>query len=328
MLDWQPGDPFERSAFAMVKNGPAAYEAVINLTQKKVTHWMQVEGVQPGILLSEWTEAQAITQADQGWQKAMTKRGITQADYEKLMCVPLSAGYYGLPEEEGRRLFKVNCFDGRDTENFWGRPLEGVTAVVDIDAGRVIKLVDTGVQPMPQSPAGYTEAEVTQKPAPKPLSWVEKKGHDYELDGQMVNWHNWQFHVRLDSRVGPIFSLVKYIDDGQPRSVMYEGSLSELFVPYQSTDPNWYFRTYMDAGEYGAGKLVVPLERDRDCPSTAVYHDTVFADDEGHPYTQADAACLFERYAGDPVWRHYDALTGASASRRDRELVVRFVELL
>ncbi len=325
MLDWQPGDPFERSAFAMVKNGPEAYEAVVNLTQKKVTGWTQVDDVQPGILLSEWTGAQDITQADPGWQQAMSERGIAQVDYEKVVCAPLTAGYYELPEEEGRRLFKVNCFDGRDTENFWGRPIEGVTAVVDIDAGRVIKLVDTGVRPMPDNPAGYTEAEVTQHPAPKPLNWIEKKGHDYEMDGQAVNWHNWQFHVRLDSRVGPVFSLVKYIDDGQPRSVMYEGSLSELFVPYQSTDPNWYFRTYMDAGEYGAGKLVVPLERDRDCPSTAVYLDTIFADDEGHPYTQTDAACIFERYVGDPVWRHYDALTGTSASRRDRELVVRFV---
>ncbi|MEO1095787.1 MAG: tyramine oxidase [Cyanobacteria bacterium J06638_28] len=325
VLAWQPGEPFERSAFAMVKQGPEVYEAVVNLTQPAVTSWEAIADVQAGILLGEWLQAGEIAQADPLWQAAVKKRGIEPADYENVVCAPLSAGYYALPEEAGRRLFKVNCFYGKDTENFWGRPIEGITAVVDIDAAKVIKLVDTGVRPMPKSPAGYTEAEVTQQPAPKPLNWVEKQGHDYTMNGQVMNWHNWQFHLRLDSRVGPIFSLVKYNDHDNWRSVMYEGSLSELFVPYQSTDPNWYFRTYMDAGEYGAGKLAVPLERDRDCPSTATYLDAEFVDDAGKPYTQADAACVFERYVGDPVWRHYDALMDKSASRRDRELVVRFV---
>lgn len=325
VLAWEPGQSFERSAFVMVKQGPAMHEAVVNLSQGEVTSWEAIADVQSGILLSEWIRAGEITRADAAWREAVGKRGIEPADYEQMICAPLSAGYFALPEEEGRRLFKVNCFDGRDTENFWGRPVEGITAVVDVEAGEVIKLVDSGVRPMPDSPAGYTEAEVTQRPAPKPLEWVERRGHGYHFDGQMLNWHNWQFHLRLDSRVGPIFSLVKFNDQGNWRSVMYEGDLSELFVPYQSTDPNWYFRTYMDAGEYGAGKLAVPLERDRDCPSTATYLDAVFADDEGQPYVQADVACVFERYVGDPVWRHYDALLDRSASRRDRELVVRFV---
>ncbi|MEM9447940.1 MAG: hypothetical protein AAGA75_05345 [Cyanobacteria bacterium P01_E01_bin.6] len=325
VLAWQPGEPFERSASAMIKQGADVYEATVNLTRQEVTDWTPVDGAQPGILLSEWTGAQAITQADMGWQAAMAKRGITAADYDKIMCAPLSAGYYNLPEEEGRRLFKVNCFDSRDTQNFWGRPIEGVTAVVDINEQNVIELIDTGVVPIPDAPAGYTEAEVVQRPTPKPLNWVEQQGHDFSIDGEKVSWHNWQFHLRMDSRVGPIFSLVKLKDQDRWRSLMYEGSLSELFVPYQSTDPNWYFRTYMDAGEYGAGKLVVPLERDRDCPSTAMYLDAVYADDDGNPYTQADALCVFERYSGDPVWRHYEGITGVSASRRDRNLVVRFV---
>ncbi|MEM9006275.1 MAG: hypothetical protein AAGE59_22445 [Cyanobacteria bacterium P01_F01_bin.86] len=325
VLAWAPGQLFERSAFAMVKQGPDVYEAVVNLTQQTVTRWEAIADVQAGILLDEWLQAGDIARADAQWQAAVKKRGIMPADYQDVVCAPLSAGYYALPEEMGRRLFKVDCFYGGDTENFWGRPIEGITAVVDIDAEKVIKLIDTGVMPMPDSPAGYTEAEVTQQPAPKPLTWMEPKGHDYTMNGQVMNWHNWQFHVRLDSRVGPIFSLVKYNDHGRWRPVMYEGSLSELFVPYQSTSPNWYFRTYMDAGEYGAGKLAVPLERDRDCPSTATYLDAVFVDDGGTPYTQTDVACVFERYVGDPVWRHYDALGDKSASRRDRELVVRFV---
>ena len=78
-------------------------------------------------------------------------------------------------------------------------------------------------------------------------------------------------------------------------------------------------------GEYGVGKLAAPLEQGLDCPSNAVYFDAVFADDQGTPYTQSRAACLFERYAGDIAWRHYEAVNGQSETRRRRELVLRLI---
>jgi primary-amine oxidase len=148
VLAWEPGQPFERSAFVMAKQGLAMHEAVVNLSQGAVTGWEAIADVPSGILLSEWIRAGDITRADAAWQEAVGKRGIEPADYEQMICAPLSAGYFALPEEEGRRLFKVNCFDGRDTENFWGRPVEGITAVVDVEAGEVIKLVDSGVRPI------------------------------------------------------------------------------------------------------------------------------------------------------------------------------------
>ncbi|MEM6424994.1 MAG: hypothetical protein AAF728_07530, partial [Cyanobacteria bacterium P01_D01_bin.128] len=119
VLAWQPGESFERSAFAMVKQGPAVYEAVVNLTQQQVTRWEEIADVQAGILLNEWLRAGEIAQADAQWQAAVAKRGLEPADYSDIVCAPLSAGYYAAPEEEGRRLFRVSCFYSGDTENFW-----------------------------------------------------------------------------------------------------------------------------------------------------------------------------------------------------------------
>ncbi len=93
-------------------------------------------------------------------------------------------------------------------------------------------------------------------------------------------------------------------------------------------DVGWYFRTYMDAGEYGVGKLAAPLEPGLDCPENALFFDAVFADDLGKPYTQKRAACLFERYTADIAWRHYEGVNGASEVRRKTDLVFRFISAI
>ncbi|KAF3535294.1 hypothetical protein F2Q69_00021975 [Brassica cretica] len=88
------------------------------------------------------------------------------------------------------------------------------------------------------------------------------------------------------------------------RDVMYKGFVSELFVPYMDPSEAWYFKTYMDAGEYGFGLQAMPLEPLNDCPRNAVYMDGIFAAADGTPYVRENMICVFESYAGDIAWRH------------------------
>ena len=143
----------------------------------------------------------------------------------------------------------------------------------------------------------------------------------------MVRWQGWEFHVRVDPRLGLVLSTVRYDDAGTLRSVLYEASLAELFVPYMDPSVGWFFRTYLDAGEYGVGRLAVELQPGLDCPEHAVFRDAVFVDDYGEPYRSARAACLFERDAGDIAWRHTEAVD-RSEVRRSTELVVRLVSAI
>jgi hypothetical protein len=46
------------------------------------------------------------------------------------------------------------------------------------------------------------------------------------------------------------------------------GSLAEIFVPYQDPSTNWFYRTYMDAGEFGFGLLASPLAPGSTSPRT------------------------------------------------------------
>ena len=112
------------------------------------------------------------------------------------------------------------------------------------------------------------------------------------------------------------------------RSVLYQGSLSEIFIPYMDPDVGWYFRTYLDAGENGVGRLAVVLQPGLDCPDNAILFHADFVHDWGEPYTQENAACLFERYSGDIAWRHYEAVTGQNDVRRRTDLVLRSIAVI
>lgn len=76
VLAWRPGDAISRSAFAIVKQGPRTYEAVVDLTAGSVTSWTEVEGVQPSLLQEEIIGVSEILAADEVFVAALAARGF------------------------------------------------------------------------------------------------------------------------------------------------------------------------------------------------------------------------------------------------------------
>jgi primary-amine oxidase len=153
---------------------------------------------------------------------------------------------------------------------------------------------------------------------------AQPSGANFTMDGHQVSWGNWRFHVRLDPRVGTVVSLARWRENGgEPRSVLYEGYLSEMFVPYMDADYGWYSRTYFDTGEYGPGLLASSLKPGVDCPATAAFLPAVLNDDKGVPFETPRALCVFERSLGEPAWRHAEVVNQTHEGRPAVELVVR-----
>ncbi|KAG8080029.1 hypothetical protein GUJ93_ZPchr0007g4766 [Zizania palustris] len=133
-------------------------------------------------------------------------------------------------------------------------------------------------------------------------------------------------------RAGTVISLASVHDadagGGARRQVLYRGFVSEIFVPYMDPVEEWYYRTFLDAGEYGLGLWVFPLQPGGDCPADAAYLDGYYAGQDGNPVEGKNMICVFERFAGDVAWRHTEAGFPdhlITEVRPDVSLVVRMV---
>jgi primary-amine oxidase len=320
---WKPGQPFRREAFAVVLDRARneTSEALVDLRKKELLSWRIIPGVQPNFLVEELgTSVPDIVRADPRWQEAMKKRGIT--DFNQVLIDAWAPGTLGLTTAEGPRLARALSFYKGTSTNFYGRPIEGVVALVDLNTRAVEQVVDTGVVPVSPDAGAYDEAaQPSLRPQPKPLTVVQTEGPDFTVNGSEVRWQNWRFHFSLHPREGLVLHQVRYDDHGKLRTILYRAALSEMVVPYGDPDSNWAWRSAFDEGEYGVGRLIAPLEAGTDVPDNAVFVDGTFADDFGVPYVVQKAASLYERDGG-LLWKHYDFDSLRNESRRARELVL------
>ncbi|XP_062030527.1 amine oxidase [copper-containing] gamma 2-like [Rosa rugosa] len=319
VLRWKKGDPLlPRKASVIARAAGKAHVLTVDLATSEVS--VQQTGTHfgyPMLTMEEITAAIWVPLSNAKFNRTIIQRGVDLAD---LACLPISSGWFDEYEENRRRLIKVQCFSTKDTVNFYMRPIEGLTVLVDLDAEQVVEISDKGGNiPIPKAANTDYRYSASQEVSRviklvNPISLEQPKGPSFTVeDGHLVKWANWEFHVKPDARAGVIISQarVRDPDTGDLRDVMYKGFPSELFVPYMDPTDAWYFKTYMDAGEYGFGLQAMPLDPLNDCPRNAYYIDGVFATSDGTPYVRSNMICVFESYGGDIGWRHTESpITG------------------
>ncbi len=325
---FKPGVAFRREAFATVLDRAAnkTYDAVVDLSAKKVVSFKKVPGVQPLVLVSEYDLVPKIVKADPRWQEAMHKRGIT--DFDKIWVDTWATGNIYPKSARGTRILRGLSYWKDGATNFYGRPIEGVVAVVDMNHEKVLELIDTGIVPVAKTIQELDPKSIgAQRQDLKPLKIATPDGPSFTIHDHEVQWQKWRFRFAMHPREGLILYQVSYLDDDsgasapKDRSILYRASLSETVVPYGDPDPNWSWRSAFDEGEYGMGRLMSTLEPKVDAPENAVFFDADFTDDFGKPYTLKNAVGMYEREAGY-LWKHYDIYTYKNEARRARDLVL------
>ncbi|MBR1217710.1 primary-amine oxidase [Bradyrhizobium sp. U87765 SZCCT0131] len=327
------GAALARRAFLLVLDARtgAAHEAVVDLTAGAVSQWARLPNDaapygQPPVMLEEFARCEQIVKADEGWRRAMRRRGLTDADMELAQIDPFSSGFFGRDVEKGRRIVRaVSYYRSHLKDNGYAHPIEGVVAVVDLVANRVTDLVDDEVVvPIPRKNRDYNRESISETRTDiKPLHIVQPEGASFTVDGWEVSWQRWNFRVGFTPREGLVLHQLSYDDKGRKRSIVHRASVTEMVVPYADPTANHYWKSAFDAGEYGLGKLANALELGCDCLGHIRYFDIPAADDLGRPFVMKNAVCMHEEDYGI-LWKHYEFRNDTYEVRRSRRLVISF----
>ena len=322
VLAWREGDTFRREALVHLVQNDAGYEAVLDLRAGTILDWRDTPGRNYMRHSGEDATITKLLLEHDDIKAAFERRHV--ADLKHVSCFAINEGYFDQPEERGNRVVRAVCANSRGRFAGPGNRYGGLAAVVDLTSKTVLRVLDLDPIPLAPDSGEYgPDAIGPVRDIPTPITVVQPMGPSFALDGQSVSWQDWRFHFRVDPRRGLVVSLVRWVDGDDARMVVYQASISELFVPYSSPQEPWVYQSYFDLGSYAnvLGGVATSLDRGTDCPEHATYFDAVRSTESGRPRQTTRAACLFERVTGDPAWRHSEE--GVVESRVRRDLVLR-----
>lgn len=301
------------------RDAAVTHEIRVDLQADAVLHAVEVPGVQPQMTTEEFLAVEQAVRAAPAFRRALARRGI---DDPTLVDVdPVSAGAYGRPEEEGgRRLARVLAYVRPEPGgNAYARPLEGVFGLVDVDHGELVHFEDRDPVPLPAERGEYRADRTALRTDVRPIHISQPEGPSFTVHGHEVRWQKWRLRVGFSTREGLVLHRIGYEDGGRLRPILHRASYAEMVVPY--ADPDRFYQTPLDIGEFNIGTMTNALTLGCDCLGVIHYFDAAYSDSHGEPVVVPNAICLHEEDDG-LLWKHTDFRTGQVEVRRGRRLVV------
>ena len=322
----ESGGFLDRRAFVVNYDAQTGdlFEMIVSLTTRRVLRRAKRSGARPRISEEEMLLADQMICRDPTFVAALAKRGITDLS---LVCTDVwSCSVLGDPIEQERRL--VNAFvwlRSRPYDNQYARPVEGLTALVDIDNWEVVRVQDEGEKTLARNEENYAARfQERWRNDIKPIELVQPQGPSFSVEGNRVNWCGWQFRVGYTPREGLVLHDIKIRDGDVLRRVIRRAALAEMMVPYGSPTGAHPRKNAFDCGEYGIGALANSLTNGCDCFGVIHYFDGIVNRMDGDARVIPNAICMHEEDAGI-LWKHLDFRTASVDVRRNRRLIVSFI---
>lgn len=324
---FEPGDSFDRKLDIVAREDRETYEATVSVTDEELLKCEHVPGVEPAVMPEEIEGARETVKNDPEWREAAKKRGVE--NFDLVMVDPWSASGFEPEAHDDKRLCRaISWIRTSENDNGRARPIEGLFAFVDLDEMEVVEIEDNGIpdpdNPLPPEDADYRADRVDTRDDFKHLDVVQPDGPSWEVEGNKVEWLDWEMRVGWNAREGLVFHDVSFDDDGESRRILHRASACEMAVPYGDPDPNHSWKNAFDIGEYHVGRMANELTEGCDCLGVMKYFDVEMSTMDGGSRTLESAICMHEEDDG-VLWKHTDERKPHTEVRRRRRLVISFI---
>ena len=296
------------------------FEAEINLSNKKLLNEEPISShAGPTYTLGEIFSAIQLTLEDSNYQKALAKRGIKDLNLIQIDPWP-GGGFVNKNIKKGNRALKAISFlKDSEKDNAYARPIQGLIAHVDLTEKKVVEIEDHGLVKVPEAHARYDkDGQETLRKNPKEIEISQPEGVSFTVDDNLINWEGWKLRVSID----PIEGLALHQVSLNDRSIFFRAGMSDMVVPYGSSDPLHWWKAVHDGTEYGFGTMTSSLSLGCDCLGEIHYLDAYKLAFNGSAEKIDNAICIHEEDFG-VQWKHNDSTgMGYNEVRRSRRLVI------
>ena len=301
-------------------NEDGGFVAIVDLQTNQVKSLDRVsKNAQVTYSMTEVFMTQELTKADERYQEALKKRGITDMSMVQIDPWPAGGIVHESIEPGHRALKAISFLRENETDNAYAKPITGVISHVDLTLQKVTHIEDHGVVEMPKAHARYdADSQPKLREQPKKIDITQPDGPGFEVEGNLISWEGWQVRASVNPDEGPVLHQLSL--DGRP--ILHRVALSDMVVPYGTADPMHSWKAVHDGTEYGFGTLVNSLTLGCDCLGEIHYMDANMLMFDGSVNTIESAICIHEEDYGIQ-WKHMDMnMLGANEVRRSRRLVI------
>ncbi|ODV83161.1 hypothetical protein CANARDRAFT_226437 [[Candida] arabinofermentans NRRL YB-2248] len=304
--------PPRLASFVILEKGvPGVKEGLVDIGTQSVIETRSLEQVQPILTVEDLCSTEEILRTHPDVIAQCVLSGVPANEMHNVYCDPWTIGYderWGA----GKRLQQaLMYYRSDDDDSQYSHPLD-FCPIVDTEEKKVI-FIDIPLRRRKVSKhkhANFNPQDMIAKYGSMrtdatPINVTQPEGVSFKMDGNVMSWSNFNFHIGFNYREGIVLSDITYNDHGNVRPIFHRMSLSEMIVPYGCPDYPHQRKHALDIGEYGAGLMTNPLSLGCDCKGVIHYLDAHFADRSGEPITIKHAVCIHEEDDG-LLFKHSD----------------------
>lgn len=332
VLAFRAGSPFRREALVVATSPEhrTAYEMIVDLRAGKLVSKDDLGNLQPFLTESEYEIAAGVVDADPAVKAALAKRGYSLPGKisERFFIDTYAVGKDPSTVKDGKtiRAIRILFADKQGGINDYGPYVEGLMVIVDVYGASVLAIRDDpGATAKIHVPSDIFEQSVLgpQKPV-EDLTIEPPTKSRVQFDGNRVRWEGWDFRYSFNQREGLVLHQLGFDDGGTVRSICYRAAVSEMLVPYSDPSPEWIWREFFDAGEYGLGAVAVSLRPGKELPDNALVLDALFASTALEASVEPERVFFYERENG-ALFAHVQASDKHHIYARAKDLVLGYV---